>query len=118
MVIPREKPEPLRLVTLHQNVHRRIDNPSFQAFRLYEEKRHLLTFVRLQPRGRYGDVRDGLRVWAVTVLTGDVAVKVGRKKMVLGPYETAVIQPGPARSISNRAELGLAECLIAEFGDE
>ena len=118
MVIPREKSEPLRLATLHDNVHRRIDNPGFQAFRLYEENRHLLTLARLQPRGRYGDVRAGLRVWTVTVLTGDVMVKVGRKKMVLGPYETAVIQPGLARSITNRAELGLAECLIAEFGDE
>ena len=118
MVIPREKPEPLRLVTPHDNIHRRIDNPGFQAFRLYEEKHRLLTLVRLQPGGRYGDVRDGLRVWTVTVLTGDVVVKVGRKKMVLGPYETAVIRPGPARGITNRGEHGLAECVIAEFGDE
>ena len=115
MIAVPEKPEPFKIVTLHGNGYGDISNETVESFRLFETRRQFLSFVRLQPGGRYGDVKDMVRVWTVTLLKGSVTVKVGRKKMLLEPYETAIIQPGPPRSVTNQGEHGIAEFLVAEF---
>jgi hypothetical protein len=115
MLPGREKPTPLRLVTLRDQCHGHVAHPQFEAFRLFETGSQRLTFVRLKPGGRYGDVRDLRRVWTVTVIQGQAVVKVGRKRLLVEPCETAVIESGPARSIANPSALNAAECLIAAF---
>jgi hypothetical protein len=115
MIAVPEKPEPLKIVTLHCKGYGDMSNTTLETFTLFEKRHQLLNFVRLQPGGRYGNVRDMLRVWTVTLLKGSVTVKVGRKKMLLEPFETAIIQPGPPRSITNQGEHGIAEFLVAGF---
>ncbi len=117
MIAVPEKPEPLKIITLHCKGYGDISNKTVESFRLFETRRQFLNFVRLQPRGRYGDVKDMMRVWTVTLLKGSVTVKVGRKKMLLEAYETAIIQPGPPRSVTNQGEHGIAEFLVAKFAE-
>jgi hypothetical protein len=117
MIAEPAKAEPLRIVTLFGKGDGDMSNERVESFRLFETRQQFLSFVRLQPRGRYGDVKDMLRVWTVTLLKGSVTVKVGRKKMLLEPYETAIIQPGPPRSVTNQGEQGIAEFLVAKFSE-
>ena len=117
MIASPEKPEPLKIVTLHDKGYGSVSSKKLELFRLYDKCDQLLSLVRLQPGNRHGDVKDVLRVWAITLLKGEVTVKVGRKKMLLEPYETAIIQPGPARSVTNNAD-SVAEFMIAEFLDK
>lgn len=86
-----------------------------EVFSLYEQHSGYLTFVKLKPYGKYGPVKDVLRVWAVTLVTGAAMVKAGGKRLFLEPYETVIIQPGPVRVIANRDECKDAEFLVAAF---
>ena len=113
MITSPEKPEPLKIMTLHDKVYGRVSNEKMELFPLYGTRDQSLKLIRLQPGNSYG-IKELLRVWTITLLKGNVIVKVSHKKMLLEPYETAIIQPGSTRSVTNNAD-SVAEFIIAQF---